>query len=262
MSIFGLFGPPNVHKLEAKREVAGLINALAWEKDPRVRLQAAMALGRVRDDRAVAPLINALSDRGFNTLKSSDDYLLSGDDYIKRKDRHNVVCWAAFEALHNIDPDWSKSEAARAAVPLFIDVLKNRVLTSTKDRDYGVRRVAVEALGKIGDARAVETLIATLKDLEEDIRYCAVESLGRIRDARAVEPLIGTLLHGDYVVCKAAFRVLDDIDRNWCKSKAAIAAEPKFIAALKDSDNCVRWAAAETLDRIGVALPTETSLNQ
>jgi len=259
MSIFG--GPPKVHKLESRRDVPGLIKALTYEKDPWVRLLAARALGNVGDHRAIEPLMAALTDRGFNLITSEDDYLLSGDDKIKRKDRYNVVCWEAAAALNNIDSNWSKSNAARAAVPMFIAVLKNRVRVSTKDRDYGVRRVAVQALGLIGDGRGVESLIAALRDEEEDIRYDAVEALSEIGDVRAVEPLIASLLYGDYVVCKAAFRSLDKIEPNWRKSEAASAAVPAFIAGLKDSDNCVRWAAGEALDKIGVARPAEARAN-
>ena len=56
-----------------------------------------------------------------------------------------------------------------------------------------MRRVAVEALGKIGDTRAVEPLIKALQDSEEYVRRGAVEALGKIGDTRAVEPLITVL---------------------------------------------------------------------
>ncbi len=39
---------------------------------------------------------------------------------------------------------------------------------------------AAEALGKIGDARAVEPLIAALKDSDEDVRQAAAEARGRL----------------------------------------------------------------------------------
>jgi len=42
-----LFGPPNVAKLEAKRDVKGLIQALAYPKDSTVRVAAAEALDRL-----------------------------------------------------------------------------------------------------------------------------------------------------------------------------------------------------------------------
>jgi len=62
MPLFGLFGPPNVEKLKAKSDVKGLIKALGYEKDSRVRRDAAGALGKIGDARAVEPLIAALKD--------------------------------------------------------------------------------------------------------------------------------------------------------------------------------------------------------
>lgn len=53
-----------------------------------------------------------------------------------------------------------------------------------------VRLAAAEALGEIGDARAVDPLIAVLQDDNEDVRRAAAEALGKIRDKRAVEPLL------------------------------------------------------------------------
>ena len=57
-------------------------------------------------------------------------------------------------------------------------------------KDYQVRKFASEALGEIGDAQAVEQLIAALKDEEVQVRKFAAKALGKIGDARAIEPLI------------------------------------------------------------------------
>ena len=68
---------------------------------------------------------------------------------------------------------------------------------SLKDRNEGVRRSAIWALGKIGDKKAVEPLIAILlnkygsPDLYE--LYEAAIALGKIGDKRAIEPLFITL---------------------------------------------------------------------
>lgn len=50
---------PNVETLKAKRDVNGLIKALSNEKDWRVRIAAADALGELGDPQAVQPLIDA-----------------------------------------------------------------------------------------------------------------------------------------------------------------------------------------------------------
>jgi len=55
-----------------------------------------------------------------------------------------------------------------------------------------MRSGAAEALGRIGDARAVESLIKALNDADGDVRRSAAEALGRIGEP-AVESLIKAL---------------------------------------------------------------------
>ncbi|MGZ6265706.1 MAG: HEAT repeat domain-containing protein, partial [Candidatus Limnocylindrales bacterium] len=57
-----IFGPPDPAKLEASRDVSGLIKALVYEKEAAVRTGAAGSLGRIGGPRAVQPLISALGD--------------------------------------------------------------------------------------------------------------------------------------------------------------------------------------------------------
>ncbi len=72
---------------------------------------------------------------------------------------------------------------------------------------------AVTALGKIGDVRAVEPLIAILKDVKANARDGAAISLGRIGDARALEPLDQALTDDDAFVRETAEIALEMIRR-------------------------------------------------
>jgi hypothetical protein len=56
----GLFGPPNVAKMEAKRDMLGLIKALSYQKSASVRQAAAKALGELGDPLAIEPLVSRL----------------------------------------------------------------------------------------------------------------------------------------------------------------------------------------------------------
>ena len=101
-----LFGPPNVEKMKARRDVNGLIKALGYKKDEYVRWYTARALGEIKDPRAVEPLIAAL------------------------KDTDKDVRQAAAEALGKIgDP--------RAVEPL---------IAALKDAEWHVRKAAAKAL--------------------------------------------------------------------------------------------------------------------
>jgi hypothetical protein len=62
MGFFEWLSRPNVKRLEENNDVEGLIRALGYEKNSVVRIQAAQALGKIGDPRAVDPLIAALKD--------------------------------------------------------------------------------------------------------------------------------------------------------------------------------------------------------
>jgi HEAT repeat protein len=130
---------------------------------------------------------------------------------------------------------------ARAVEPL-IAVLKQDNRT--------VRYCACQALGKLGDARAVEPLIAALKDDDLWMRHVACEALGKLGDARAVEPLIAGLKHEDFEHCAWPFDALQ-------KLSDSRAVEP-LAAALEDPDWNVREDAAKALTELGVPNDAET----
>jgi len=71
--------------------------------------------------------------------------------------------------------------------------------------------VAAEALGQIGDARAVEPLVEAI---DEDLLGCsaAALALGQIGDARAVEPLVAALRDKNSSVQQAVAKALVEME--------------------------------------------------
>jgi ATP-dependent DNA helicase RecQ len=60
------------------------------------------------------------------------------------------------------------------------------LIAALEDTDGNVRRLAASALGKIGDGRAVESLMALLeREAKPQVRQYAVKALGKIGDPRA-----------------------------------------------------------------------------
>ncbi len=118
-------------------------------------------------------------------------------------------------------------------------------IDALKNSHESVRIPAVEALGKSGDARAVEPLCAVLNDPDIGIRKAVAEALGQIGDARAAEPLIALLSDPDPGVRAAAVTALG-------KLHDAEAVGP-VIKSLNDNDSGVRAAACETLGQLGDA---------
>jgi HEAT repeat protein len=79
-----------------------------------------------------------------------------------------------------------------------------------RDEYSFVREAAAHALGQLGDARAVEPLVAALRERDRGwpIRQAAAHALGQLGDARAVEPLVAALWEEYSQVREAAAHAL------------------------------------------------------
>lgn len=148
-----LFGPPSITKLEAKRGVAALLEALHGAEPERAR-EAAAALGRIGDPAAGLALINALADAGLRDAAAAALVAMG-----------SKVVDILVMALRQAHPD------VRAT-----------------SEDPGVRATIAGILGRVGDPLAVEPLITALDDVDE-VGLAAAEALGRLGDPRALEPL-------------------------------------------------------------------------
>ncbi len=111
------WGPPDIDKLEAKKNVRALIAAL-HHKDVSSRYSAMLALGRCGDDRAVAPLtayyesdrrsppLRTLAALGATASRSNDEAVVAGvANYLLQKlsralDFEPIEAGAAVDGLH------------------------------------------------------------------------------------------------------------------------------------------------------------------
>lgn len=167
--MFGFF-KPNVGKMEKKKDVQGLIKALAHE-DVNVALEVVGALAKIGDT-AVGPLIEALRDEYWHTREMAAIALGEiGDPRavgpLIQAVREGCVRSGAATALGQI--------GGAAVEPL---------IRALKDEDVGVRLIAASALGDTRDARAAEPLNQALKDEDGNVRRAARESLGKIRSKK------------------------------------------------------------------------------
>lgn len=106
--------------------------------------------------------------RKVKEAKANRDIAGLVDLYLHDKDAR--IWGAAWVALFKLrDP---------SAIPLLIDALSSRDAISTAET---VRGRAVNALGGLGDGRAVEPLTAALNDEDPGVRRGAAEALNRIR---------------------------------------------------------------------------------
>jgi len=205
---------PNWTKSEtAKEAVPTFIEGLK-DTSSAVREVAAERLGRIGGARALEALVGALEDDSSGVRKAVE------------------------KGLERIDPDWTKSETAKEAVPTFIEGLK--------DTSSAVREAAAEGLGRINDRRAFDPLLGALKDEVRDVRKAAVEALSRINDRRAFDALLGALEDADREVRRAAARALDQIEPHWRSTQGTLLLS---VIAIHQSEHSVVLEATDEEDR-------------
>jgi HEAT repeat protein len=130
-------GSPDVQKLKGKRDVDGLLKALEYEKVPNVRAAAALALGELRDTRAVNALIASLKDTKAPVRKN----------------------------------------AATALGKIGNESAVEQLILALQDENFTVSTAAATALGEIGDERATEPLMAAMEAESNFLRKAAAKAL-------------------------------------------------------------------------------------
>jgi HEAT repeat protein len=252
---------PDIEKMKAERDVEGLINALNYQKDPKVRWAAVVELGEIKDTRAVEPLIAAIKDnelawRAAQALGKIGDVRAVESLIAALKDTQRAVCQKAAEALVKIgvpateqligaiknEDELVRNAAALALSKIGIPTV-DPLISMLKDNSAGVRRTAAYALGWMGDTRAVRPLVDALKDEDQYVRSSAAYALGGLRDTEAVEPLIAALKDDYSSVRKAVAHVLGLIG----DSRAV---EP-LLPVLWDEDLQVQPEVIFALEKIG-----------
>ena len=136
---------------------------------------------------------------------------------------HPKVVESLINALEDDNPSvrWRAADTlGKIGDPMAVEALINAL----GDEDTSVRNHARSAIVEIGGPVAVDALINTLGD-EERVSY-AVETLGEIGDASAVEPLINVLEEGSYNVQNGAIVALGKI--------GDIRAAPALVKCLMD----------------------------
>jgi HEAT repeat protein len=136
------------------KAVPPLVSALQGDKEAGVRGAAAFALGRIKDQGATFPLIGALGGRSSDRKRSS------------RSEKNEYVSRAAARALGEIRNP--------SAVPALVELLNDPKASDD------LRREAANALGKIGDTAAVDSLRAAQSANDPYLSRIAYEALKRI----------------------------------------------------------------------------------
>jgi HEAT repeat protein len=199
-----LFGTPDPKKMEARGDVEGLIKALNHPEDINLQVGSAEALGRLGGERAVEALIDALMNSQIHWVRYAAAKGLGaiGDPralvalIAALKDPVENLRYLAVQALGMLGD-------RRAVAPLK-QAVKKKLESSL------VRNEATLALIKLG-ALEYEELVALLNN--SVVRAVAAEALGLLGDRRAIAPLVHALnRHYDNLPIIAALGRLSDGD--------------------------------------------------
>lgn len=234
--------------MNAKEAVEGLTGYLN-DPDPDVRSDVANALGEIGDRGVTQSLIPLMGDEDpFVRVSTIQAMAKIGDPL-------------AVEAL-------IKAMTSTPPIPVILGELSC---------DYGweVRERAIEALGRIKDKRAVQSLIDLLEDEDADMWQGGIfKSLVQLGDKRGIEVVAGYLKNPDKAVrrkASGAFLYLHDpsvldslrgaltdqdslVKTNLIEAIGRLGGErdmASLIPLLKDEDNDVRLKAMEVIARMG-----------
>lgn len=137
----------------------------------------------------------------------------------------------------------------RAIVPLM-------GILGDQRENYRLRLSAAEGLGRLGDAQALNSLLNIVKDDHEPSQYLkesAVKALGMLGDIRALEPLLEMFESKKGIKNKFNFlkeQIIEAIGRLGSNHNRATEA---LLEALEDEASCIRLSAVESLSEIGDA---------
>jgi len=188
------------------------LTAMLKSRDQKARLMAAEALEQLADPRSVDAWIEAMAypdlrEIASRSLKRISDLreriaeilnrLRDSEDTVALEEARIGVSMdlialgrpTVSELLESLKDDlWVVREAAAQALGIIGDLRAVEPLLhkAKTDRDMGVRESCIKALGEFGDSRSVDVLVAAVED--RTTRLAATEALSKIKDVQVLLP--------------------------------------------------------------------------
>jgi HEAT repeat protein len=227
---------PAVVEPKVKDEVEIQIDLLK-DKDWFRRKDAAITLGEMGDERAIAPLLTAFRDSEWNVREAAQDALAqigppAVEPLIKALREYQIRTFV-IQVLGKIkdervlDPlmiqlrnEEFKDVATKALVEIGVPAVE-RLMAVLNDKDKNVRKHAVMALGEIGVSEAIEPLIDATRDEEWMVRLQAIAALDLIGDDRGKPAIKALMKDPDFAVQMRAERIIWD----WKKKRSPVESE-------------------------------------
>lgn len=250
--LFG--GPPDIEKLKASRNVAGLIKALA-HRDQSVASRAAAALADLGDAAAVEPLMAALDRENgphlaavkalgtfladprtlrplvsAGLLDKAPDVRQTATDYLAKLGSVEPVREEIAKRLRNLQEHLIVTPAL--VTRMGFDVVE--MTLSTLKTEAGLRAAAGALLSKLAGAEVAGPVLATFKANAHDAQRRAAHELAKLIDRSAVEKLNAALKDENEDVRGFAAMVLLELN-NPLVAKLVSNYEPLFLDGLREA---------------------------
>jgi HEAT repeat protein len=157
-----LFGPPNVAKIKASGSIDRLVKAARYKKDPALAEEARQGL----EDR-LDTIVENLQTKNIVQLQTSREALV----LIGAPARDRLIFILKEGHLHR------RQDAAFVLGVMKDPAAVEPLCTAMHNPDPLLRMLSVEALGKIGDPAALDTLRRALGDVDGTVAAAARKSL-------------------------------------------------------------------------------------
>jgi len=219
-----------------------LLSVVRDHGDWDARCRAVEALGQIGSAKAVGPLVELLRENDGPVQNEIINALGRLGDPASVE--------ALTEALGTGDPE-IHFRASKALVSIGKPAVNGLSQLLQKHTKSDVRRSATVALGQIGDADAVPSIILALADENSLVRKAATDALGSLRDPRAISPLCRTLEGENWFVVRGAADALAEI--------GDVQAVGPLLRALKDDRGEVRQQIVKALEKLCLQVDRSTA---
>ena len=214
-------------KLRDKKAIAPLIKM--YEKDPAIREEIALAVGQIGGQEGI---------RFLTELAKSRDYIERGHGVIGLAQTKNKELSSFYYHAAKDQEYFVRKRAVRA-----IGLLERRKDISVykklaSDNDIHVRGYALEDIGRAGEKGLYKYIDRGLRDKDPFVRKSAVHAAGMLKSNRAVK-ILSELLKRDVALKKDIIRALREIG-----SKKVF---KLFLTMLNDPDIEVRKISIDAL---------------
>ncbi|MGB9592069.1 MAG: HEAT repeat domain-containing protein, partial [Candidatus Kryptoniota bacterium] len=242
-----------------------------------LRANATLALGKIKDVRAIEPLVAMLCDRSPNVRQCAVralgeigapavSHLLQ---FLSAHTSNRDICEHVIDALVEIgspsveplkialyDPDKNIRRYAAIALGRIGDPsVAETLVVLLNGTDKSKQRLAAQALREIGALNSIaaqlstDALLTALRDPDPSVRGDTAHLLGKIANVRAIGPLIATLSYSKPSVRWEAAYALTQIGTS--------ATEPLLEVLRNTNDENTRWYAIWILGKLGDTRATE-----